>query len=379
MTDDKTQSMSGDKTNQVNNYRGKILRLLPNRVWRTYSGGLMLDRMERRVAPADGTFPEDWIGSTVRAINPNREVKDEGLARVVFSGGEAVLADLVTADAEYFLGAPHVHRFGANPMVLVKYLDSAVRLPFQVHPTVDFSRRRLNAESGKTEAYYILSTRPEVADPYIYLGFQHPPTRQELRRQILEQDIAAMEKCFDKIPVKPGDVYVVPGGLPHAIGGGVLMVEVMEPTDFVARVEFNVSGRVIPESARFMGRDVDFALDLFSLEAWSLPAVQSRWRCQPQALEQNSTLLRESLVDTRLTDRFKVLRTTLQGRHQWRSQGFTILIVVAGACEIATEQETISLAEFDRVVIPQGLGALEIAGKDRAVLLECLPPAIPAT
>lgn len=360
----------------MNNYRGKILRLTPNRVWRTYAGGLLLDRMERRVVPIDGAFPEDWIGSTVRAINPNRDVKNEGLARVAFSGGEALLADLVTIDPEYFLGTTHVRRFGTNPMVLVKYLDSAVRLPFQVHPTVDFSRQHLNAGSGKTEAYYILSTRPEVADPYIYLGFQRPPTREELRRQIVEQDIAAMEKCFDKIPVQPGDVYVVPGGLPHAIGGGVLMVEVMEPTDFVARVEFNVAGRVIPEPARFMGRDVDFALDLFSFEALSLSTVQSRWRCQSRTVAENSTMLRESLVDARLTDRFQVLRTTLTGTNQWDSQGFTILIVVEGSCEIIMEHETVSLFQFDRIVIPHGLDGLKITGKDRVVLLECLPPEI---
>jgi mannose-6-phosphate isomerase len=209
----------------------------------------MLDRMEGRAAPADGAFPEDWIGSTVRATNPNREHITEGLARVVFSGGEAELGELVSADAEYFLGAAHLACHGSNPMVLVKYLDSAVRLPFQVHPTVEFSRRHSNANSGKTEAYYILSTRSEVTEPYIYLGFQHPPTRQELRRMIVDQDIAAMERCFEKIPVKPSDIYVVSGGLPHAIGGGVLTVEVMEPTDFVARVEFNVAGRVIPEPA----------------------------------------------------------------------------------------------------------------------------------
>ncbi len=358
----------------MNDYHGQILRLTPNRVWRTYSGGLMLDRMEGRSSPADGSFPEDWLGSTVRAVNPDREQKGEGLARVAFSGGEAVLADLVAADSEYFLGTTHVSRFGANPMVLVKYLDSAVRLPFQVHPTVDFSRSHLNAESGKTEAYYILSTRPEVAEPYIHLGFQRPPTPQELRRMIVEQDIAALERCFDKIPVQPGDVYVVPGGLPHAIGGGVLMVEVMEPTDFVARVEFNVAGRIIPESARFMGRDVDFALELFSFEPLPVSAVQSRWRCHPRTLEKNATLLRESLVDARLTDRFNVLRTTLCGRNQWHARGFTILLVVEGACEIAAAQGKLSLSQFDRVVVPHGLDSLEITGKDRVVLLECLPP-----
>lgn len=101
----------------------------------------------------------------------------------------------------------------------MKYLDSAVRLPFQVHPTPEFSARYLNTASGKTEAYYILSTRPEEAEPFIYLGFQRPPSREELRRIIVEQNIAALERCFDKIPVRLGDVYLVPGGLPHAIGG----------------------------------------------------------------------------------------------------------------------------------------------------------------
>ena len=359
----------------MNEHRGKILRLPPNRVWRTYSGGLTLDRMEGHVSPADGPFPEDWIGSTVRAVNPHCEAKGEGLARVIFPGGAARLADLMAADPEYFLGAAHVRCFGSNPMVLVKYLDSAVRLPFQVHPTVDFSRLHLKAGCGKTEAYYILGARPEVAEPYIYLGFQRPPARQELRRMIVEQDIAALENCFDKIPVQPGCVYVVPGGLPHAIGGGVFMVEVMEPTDFVARVEFNVAGRVIPESARFMGRDVDFALEMFSLEPQTLSAVNSRWRSQPRTLEKTSTMHRESLVDARLTDRFKVLRTTLTGRNQWCSQGFTILLVVEGACEIATANEKILFSQFDRIVVPHGLAALEITGKDHAVLLECLPPA----
>lgn len=357
----------------MNDNRGKILRILPNRVWRTYSGGRQLDQIEGRSHPADGAFPEDWIGSTVRAINPDQTRPNEGLASVVLEGKETLLADLMSADPEYFLGAEHVTRFGVNPMLLVKYLDSAVRLPFQVHPTVDFSRRYLNAESGKTEAYYILGTRPEVAEPYIYLGFQRPPSRQELRRMIVEQDIAAMESCFDKIPVKPGDAYVVPGGLPHAIGGGVLMVEVMEPTDFVARVEFNVAGRVIPESARFMGRNVDFALDMFSFEPLPVSTMQACWRCRPLTIEKNSTMHCETMVDGRLTDRFNVFRTTMVGRNQWRSKGFTILLVVEGSCMVATANEKIQMAKFDRFVVPHGLESVEITAKDCIVFLENCP------
>jgi mannose-6-phosphate isomerase len=358
----------------VKTHRGLILRLLPNRVWRTYTGGRMLDLIEGRPTPADGPFPEDWIGSTVRAVNPDGRPLDEGLARVLLAGTEAELADLIAADPEYFLGAEHLVRLGGNPMVLVKYLDSAARLPFQVHPTVEFSRSRLNAQSGKTEAYYILEIRPVVSSPFIYLGFQRPPEREELRRMISEQDIPALERCFDPIPVKPGDVFVVPGGLPHAIGGGILMIEVMEPTDLVARVEFQTGGRLIPESARFMGRSLDFVLDMFSLEPVPASIVQSRWCCRPEVVEHTPEMLRESLVDERTTGRFRMFRMRIAGSIRWRPGGFTILIVVEGECTLSTGREQIQLARFDRVVVPAGVEELEISTRTGATLIECRPP-----
>ena len=337
----------------------------------------MLDMMEGNPSPADGPFPEDWIGSMIKAINPNSQKENEGLARVVFSGGEALLSELVAIDSEYFLGTAHLMRFGKNPMVLVKYLDTAVRLPFQVHPTVSFAQAHLNTNNGKTEAYYILSARSEVAEPYIYLGFQRPPTRAELRRMILEQDMAALERCFDKIPVKPGDVFVVPGGLPHAIGGGVLMVEVMEPTDFVARVEFNVAGRTVPESARFMGRDLEFALDMFSLEPMPVTTVQSRWRCTPDVIEETNGLRRETLADKRVTDRFNIWRTMVNGHARWHANGFTILLLIEGNCHVANQHEEAYLNQFDRILVPHGLRDLEITTDKQAVFLECQPSFCP--
>ena len=47
-----------------------------------------------------------------------------------------------------------------------------------------------------------------------------------------------MLACFEKISIKPGDVFMVPGGMPNATGEGVFMVEIMEPTDFAVRIEF---------------------------------------------------------------------------------------------------------------------------------------------
>jgi mannose-6-phosphate isomerase len=358
----------------MNDHRGKVLRVLPNRVWRTYSGGRLIDEMEGVDKPKDGLFPEDWLGSTVRAVNPGREGITEGLSVVDFKDGQARLADLIASDPVYFLGKKHVDHFGINPMVLVKYLDSSVRLPFQVHPSVEFSRRHLNAESGKTEAYYVLNTRPDVAEPYIYLGFQRPPGRRDLRHMIEHQDVEAMLRCFDKIPVSPGDIYVVPGGLPHAIGPGVLMVEVMEPTDFVARMEFSVAGRVIPESARFMGRDVDFALDMLSFDPISPEEVRARWRCQPRLIHQTKTSSRESLVDQRTTACFHVWRTKVQGEARWCPKGFTIFIVVEGSCTLSTQTGDVHLMLYDRVIVPSHLPPLTITSENGVCILECMPP-----
>ena len=57
---------------------------------------------------------------------------------------------VLTRDPEYFLGAAHVKKFGAQPQLLVKFLDSGTRLHFQAHPTREFAQRVLGAPSGKT-------------------------------------------------------------------------------------------------------------------------------------------------------------------------------------------------------------------------------------
>ncbi len=196
----------------------EILPLLPNRVWRTYTGGLHLDQMSGNPAPADGHFPEDWIISTTSARNIGREEHaSEGLSRTIIDGMEYYLKDLFESHYQELAGIDHYQARGDSAGFLMKYLDSSVRLHLQCHPTISFAKQRLNANSGKTEGYMILGVRPDIK-PYIYLGFQRPPEPGSLRRAIIAQDTDFILSCFDRIPVRVGDVFLVPGGLPHAIG-----------------------------------------------------------------------------------------------------------------------------------------------------------------
>src|SRR5215207_7910224 len=158
-------------------HRGELIFLPPNRVWRTYPGGRELDRLSGGASPADTHLAEDWIASTTRAVNRGREHITEGVSQVRVGSDPQLhdFADLLTSDPEYFLGADHVKKYGAQPQLLVKFLDSGTRLHFQAHPTREFAQRVLGAPSGKTEAYYVLGSRPaSTGEPtgYIYVGFQ---------------------------------------------------------------------------------------------------------------------------------------------------------------------------------------------------------------
>ena len=56
----------------------------------------------------------------------------------------------------------------------------------------------------------------------IFISPEHVTVQGEM--VVATADIEAMEGFFDRIAVQPGDMLFIPGGLPHAIGGGLLLV-----------------------------------------------------------------------------------------------------------------------------------------------------------
>ncbi len=353
----------------------RVIPLPPNRVWRTYQGGRTLDRLGGAATPHDSHFPEDWLASTTRATNPGREHLVEGISPVEIDGRTVAFTDLLASDPAYFLGESHVARFGAHPQVLVKLLDPAIRLHFQAHPTAAFAQQFLNAPSGKTEAYHVLATRTEVAAPYIYLGFQRPPSRDALRRMIETQDIRAIEACFDRVPVKPGDTYIVPGGVPHALGEGVFLVEIQEPSDLVVRFEFERGGYVLPESARFMNRGLDFCLDVFDTAPWSAGRILTEARCPPRrrrALGPDS--YQDDLIGPERTPCFRVRKSTFNASATKSESSAYVGVITSGACAVSAGDQTYRFGPYTRFFVPAGAGALSFQPEPSAEVLECFPP-----
>jgi mannose-6-phosphate isomerase len=354
-----------------------ILPLAPNRVWRTALGGKTLDQIEKQSEAKDSHFSEDWLASTTRAINANREDIIEGISSVIVNGEKKSLLQLLETDPIYFLGKKHVETFGLQLMFLAKLLDSAVRLSIQVHPTISFSQKHLNANSGKTEIYHILKIREDNPQPYIFMGFQNPPSPEKFKKMVEIQDHTQMEACFEKIPICVGDTFYIPGGIPHAIGEGVLMVEVMEPTDFCARFDYQKPEYVIPEAGRFLGRDIDFAMSMMNFDRISQEDVLTNYRIRPSIEKTfNDGSSRESLIGKPLTHVFRIKKLKVRTNVQISDDSFCVSIVIKGHGEIKAGGSKWTCNPFDRFFIPAGLSSYEISSTEGIELLQCFPPEI---
>ncbi|WP_339767088.1 class I mannose-6-phosphate isomerase [uncultured Paraglaciecola sp.] len=353
----------------------QIIKFTANRVWRTYQGGKLLDTIEGKETPEDSSFPEDWIGSTVQARNVGREHVTEGLAMVKDDDGQSVpFRDLLKSDQQYFLGSASGSPRSLDDIPLVKYLDSATRLHFQAHPTRAFAQERLGLPRGKTEAYVILETRDDVSDPYIYAGFQRPPSREQLKEWIETQDIESIESCFDRIPVKPGDVFLLPGGRPHALGEGILMLEIMEPSDLAVRFEFERCGYVIPEQARFMDRGIETALDVFNFEPIPADKVDAEFRCPPKVLttdEQGNCL--EELIGADKTSCFTVKRASVNGSFVRNEEAFFYGVVTEGSGTLRIGDKVTQLNRWERFFCPAGVSNFQYESQSGMSILECYP------
>lgn len=349
-------------------------RIAPNRVWRTYLGGRTLDAISGAETPEDSHFPEDWLLSSTLARNTGREeFADEGISRVGCDGGEIKFTALAEKFPQELFGDAHYRHFGTSAGFLLKYLDSSIRLHIQCHPSIPFAEKYLNSTSGKTEGYYILGVRPEC-EGYLYLGFQRSPDPEKFKKAVAEQDIPEILSYFDRIPVKPGDCFLVPGGVPHAIGEGVFMVEMMEPTDFAVRIEFERGGYVLPENSRFMGRGIDFAMSMFDFTARDAAETRKAFFITPQALPVSGNGERFSLLDERKTRCFRLEKISVHGSAAVAHRSMRVVIVLAGQGTLRCGKTTLELRQFDRVLVPYATGEMDFTGEME--LLVAMPPAL---
>lgn len=352
-----------------------LFKLPPNRVRRNYRGGAGIDLLHGIEKGMDNDCPEEWIGSMVEAVNPGLSlIPGEGLSVVETLVGQRYLRDIVDEDKVFYLGEDVRPDGSWQLSFLFKILDSAMRLHVQAHPSSEFANRVLKKPYGKLECYYILGVR-EGQDPYIRLGFQHAPSRWEWKRIMEEQDISAMDACFEKIPVAMGEVWYIPGGMPHAIGEGITLLEIMEPSDLVVRCEYEREGIVVPPLARLMGQSLDFCLDIFDYREYTVAEIRSRCNIPPKVVEETERLTKYELVGESLTGCFTVEQYLVrQKTNILHVPKFTLGVICEGACELQTDDERLLLRRGDSFVIAAGIKSYNIVPYgDITSIVEVIP------
>ncbi len=208
--------------------------LPPNLIDHFYAGGARIAAL-RGIATTSTHQPEEWLAATVTRAGS----ESVGLSRLPDG---TLLRDAVAADPAAWTGSQPAAGGPADTGLLVKLLDAGQRLPVHVHPDRAFAARHLSCPYGKTEAWYVLDA---TGDGAVYLGWTDDVAPDELARRRDAQDSDWMLGHLNRVEVRPGDGVLVPAGTAHAIGEGVFVAEVQEPTDLSIVLEWAVttSGR----------------------------------------------------------------------------------------------------------------------------------------
>jgi mannose-6-phosphate isomerase len=355
-----------------------IIQILPTRVFRIYRGGYLLEKFKGIKNPQDSDYPEDWILSTVKAIQPYG-ISDESISKIKSIEGIDNLEVLIKHFPEDILGNDHIKKFGNSLNLLVKLLDSSIRLPLQAHPSKIFSREYLNSDFGKAEAWYILATRKiSKENPYVLIGFKPGINKDIMRKLIEKQDIEGMLSFMHKVEVKPGDAIFVAPGIPHAIGEGIFMIETQEPTDFSILVEKNIGTHILKEKDCHIGLGWDKALDIFDYQGHSLPEVNEKYRMTKEILSSNRGGRLYKLnggeymklcFEMLLMEEVKDIEISFKGR-------FASIVITRGEGIISTNVGDFEVKEGEIYIIPASTGKHKyIATKENLSVVISLPPA----
>jgi mannose-6-phosphate isomerase len=311
--------------------------LPPNVLRHFYAGGPRIAAL-RGIELESDHMPEEWIG----AVSTLFGEAERGLSR--FEDGTLV-RDAVQADPEGYLGPDHVARYGSDAALLTKLLDAGQRLPAHFHPGRAFAREALGSDHGKTEAWLILEADPGAA---VWLGFKRAVGLDEVREWMRTQDSAAMLDAMYELPVSAGDAVFVPAGTAHAIGEGILLAELQEPSDMSVLMEW--TGFELDPDDGHLGLGWDRALQALDRGAAPAPAAAPDLPAEADPYFRAERISGGSTLDP----------------------GFSILLGLEGSGTLAGDGGELPFERGTAVLLPYGAGAGELRGDVTG--LRCRPP-----
>ncbi|MEY2850531.1 MAG: hypothetical protein RJA96_402 [Actinomycetota bacterium] len=316
-----------------------------------YRGGNRIGAL--RKGPGGPMRPEEWIGSITTRFGE----AEQGLS--ILADGR-FLKDAIADDPIGWLGQEHFSHFGLSIEVLVKLLDPDQRLPVHFHPNKAFAKQHLGLDHGKTEAWIILEA-PQGAG--VGLGFKDRQSKDDLLELVRTQNSAALLESLRRTEVSVGDAILVPAGVAHAIDSGIFVLELQEPTDLSALLEwegFAVDGN----KEGHLGLGFETVTDVLKLDPLSDAEFDSL--VVKNALSGGHM---RSILPIKSDGYFRAHLAPTVGDFE---AGFAVALVLDGAGEISfASTSQMEIQKGDAIVIPHAAGDYTISG---ANVIVCRPP-----
>ena len=200
---------------QQNLYPIKFNPILKDKIW----GGEKLSKYLKKNT-VSRTAGESWEISDVEgdtSIVSNGELKGYSLKELL----EIFKSDLI--------GSKNYQVFGNKFPLLIKFIDAKQDLSIQLHPNDKLAAERHNS-FGKTEMWHIMQADE---DSNLIVGFNQEVTPEKYLQHLEDKTLTDILN-FDK--VKKGDTFFIEVGRVHAIGAGVMLVEIQQTSDITYRV-----------------------------------------------------------------------------------------------------------------------------------------------
>ena len=113
--------------------------------------------------------------------------------------------------------------------LLIKFIDAHKDLSIQVHPDDELASKRHNCK-GKTEMWYVINASEGA---HLLSGLKEKIDADKYV-DLVEQD--KIVSVLADYPVNAGDVFFLPAGRIHAIGGGCYIAEIQQTSDITYRI-----------------------------------------------------------------------------------------------------------------------------------------------
>ena len=197
-------------------YPFRFQPIVKEKIW----GGTRITRLLGRDTSSMSRCGESWEVSGLvddESVVTNGFLAENNLNELL----EIYLTDLV--------GEENYEKYGLGFPLLIKYIDAQDNLSVQVHPDDELAQKEYG-QNGKTEMWHVLDAEPGSG---LYIGFKEKLTLEQIENAVNSGALAELLRFY---PVSPGDTFMIPAGTVHAIGKGVLLAEIQQPSDITFRL-----------------------------------------------------------------------------------------------------------------------------------------------